>query len=120
MALALSETPAMFYPFSSYQMANRAATGMADVDRMQPKGPGCAAGIDLFGSLQLYFGSQYINDFNLFGPYLPGHGPRRMRVSVMSSDIDHLYIRVYANQGDGCPLNTHVTLRESFGGSVIR
>jgi len=22
-----------------------------------------------------YFGSQYITIFNLFGPYLPGHGP---------------------------------------------
>jgi len=50
----------MFYPFSSYQQRAQLA---ADVDRMRP-GQGVRLD-DLFGSLQLYFGSQYINDFNL-------------------------------------------------------
>ncbi|HIL22607.1 MAG TPA: multidrug efflux RND transporter permease subunit, partial [Alcanivorax sp.] len=110
MALALSETPGMFYPFSSYQ-ANVPQLD-ADVDRMQAKAQGVQLD-DLFGSLQLYFGSQYINDFNLFG--------RTYRVMAQAdaefrddpSYIDHLYTR-NANQ-EMVPLNTMVTLRESFG-----
>ena len=100
----------MFYPFSSYQ-ANVPQLD-ADVDRMQAKAQGVQLD-DLFGSLQLYFGSQYINDFNLFG--------RTYRVMAQAdapfrdnpSDIDHLYTRNANNEM--VPLNTMVTLRESFG-----
>src|SRR5690606_8092197 len=68
---------------------------------------------DLFGSLQIYLGSQYINDFNLFG--------RTYRVMAQAgasyrddpSDLDHLDTRTADNQM--VPLNTMVQLRDSVG-----
>ncbi|MFN3579488.1 MAG: efflux RND transporter permease subunit, partial [Pseudomonas sp.] len=110
LALALSETPGMFYPFSSYQ-ANVPQLD-AQVDRMQAKAQGVRLD-DLFGSLQLYFGSQYINDFNLFGRTYRVMAQADAQFRDDPSDIDHLYTRNADNQM--VPLNTMVRLRESFG-----
>src|SRR5690606_11963425 len=82
------------------------------VDRIQAKAQGVRLD-DLFGSLQMYLGSQYINDFNLFG--------RTYRVMAQAdasyrddpSDLDHLYTRNADNQM--VPLTTMVQLRDSFG-----
>ena len=110
LALAISQTPGMFYPFSSYQ-ANVPQLD-AVVDREKAKAQGVQLS-DLYGTLQLYFGSQYINDFNLFG--------RTFRVMAQAdapfrdepSDLSHLYT---ANaDGEMVPLNTMVTLRQSYG-----
>ncbi|MEJ6655377.1 MAG: multidrug efflux RND transporter permease subunit [Pseudomonas sp.] len=110
LAQALSQAPGMFYPFSSYQ-ANVPQLD-ADVDRMQAKAQGVQLD-DLFGSLQLYFGSQYINDFNLFGRTYRVMAQADAQFRDEPSDIDHLYTRNADNQM--VPLNTMVTLRESFG-----
>ena len=110
LALALSQTPGMFYPFSSYQ-ANVPQLD-AVVDREKAKAQGVQLS-DLYGTLQLYFGSQYINDFNLFG--------RTFRVMAQAdapfrdepSDLSHLYT---ANaDGEMVPLSTMVTMRQSYG-----
>lgn len=110
LAQTLSQAPGMFYPFSSYQ-ANVPQLD-ADVDRMQAKAQGVRLD-DLFGSLQMYFGSQYINDFNLFGRTYRVIAQADAQFRDNPSDIDHLYTR-NANH-DMVPLNTMVTLRESFG-----
>ncbi|WP_308368521.1 MULTISPECIES: multidrug efflux RND transporter permease subunit [unclassified Microbulbifer] len=110
LAGALSQSPGLSYPFSSYQ-ANVPQLD-AEVDRLQAKAQGVRLD-DLFGTLQLYFGSLYINDFNLFG--------RTYRVMAQAdapfrdevSDIDHLYTR--NDRGEMVPINTMVTLRQSFG-----
>ncbi len=110
LALALSQTPGLFYPFSSYQ-ANVPQLD-AVVDREKAKAQGVRLR-DLYGTLQLYFGSQYINDLNLFG--------RTFRVMAQAdapfrdepSDLSHLYT---ANaDGEMVPLSTMVTLRQSYG-----
>ncbi|MBB3063171.1 multidrug efflux RND transporter permease subunit [Microbulbifer rhizosphaerae] len=110
LAGALSQSPGLSYPFSSYQ-ANVPQLD-AEVNRLQAKAQGVRLD-DLFGTLQLYFGSLYINDFNLFG--------RTYRVMAQAdapfrdevSDIDHLYTR--NDRGEMVPINTMVTLRQSFG-----
>ncbi len=110
LALSISQTPGLFYPFSSYQ-ANVPQLD-AEVDREKAKAQGVRLS-DLYSTLQLYFGSQYINDFNLFG--------RTFRVMAQAdapfrndpSDLSHLYT---ANaDGDMVPLDSMVTLRQSYG-----
>ena len=110
LAMALSETPGMFYPLSSYQ-ANVPQLD-ADVDRMQAKAQGVQVD-ELFGSLQMYFGSQYINDFNLFGRTYRVMAQADAQFRDNPSDLDHLYTRNADNEM--VPLSTMVTLRESFG-----
>ncbi|WP_153787948.1 efflux RND transporter permease subunit [Pseudomonas sp. EMN2] len=110
LARALSETPGMVYPFSSYQ-ANVPQLD-ADVDRMQAKAQGVRLN-DLFAGLQLYFGSQYINDFNLFGRTYRVMAQADAQFRDNPSDLDHLYTRNANNEM--VPLSTMVTLRETFG-----
>ncbi|RLT99275.1 efflux RND transporter permease subunit [Ketobacter sp.] len=110
LAGALSQTPGLSFPISSYQ-ANVPQLD-AVVDRFQAKAQGVQLD-DLFGTLQLYFGSLYINDFNIFG--------RTYRVMAQADapfrdeerDLNHLYTR--NAQGDMVPINTMVTLEQSFG-----
>ena len=110
LAGALSQTAGMSWPFSSYQ-ANVPQLD-SEVDRTKARAQGVPLS-DLFGTLQLYFGSQYINDFNLFG--------RTFRVVAQAdapfrddpSDLDHLYTTNAA--GDMVPLSSMVTLRHSYG-----
>ncbi|WP_193165044.1 efflux RND transporter permease subunit [Microbulbifer hainanensis] len=110
LAGALSQTPGLSYPFSSYQ-ANVPQLD-ADVDRLQAKAQGVSLD-DLFGTLQLYFGSMYINDFNLFGRtyqvVAQADAPYRDEVR----DIDLLYTR--NDRGEMVPINTMVKLTRSFG-----
>ncbi|WP_346839008.1 multidrug efflux RND transporter permease subunit [Microbulbifer sp. SAOS-129_SWC] len=110
LAGALSQTPGLSFPFSSYQ-ANVPQLD-AEVDREQAKAQGVALD-DLFGTLQLYFGSLYLNDFNMLG--------RTYRVVAQADapfrdevrDIDLLYTR--NNRGEMVPINTMVKLHKSFG-----
>ncbi|MFA0811267.1 efflux RND transporter permease subunit [Microbulbifer epialgicus] len=110
LAGALSQASGLSYPFSSYQ-ANVPQMD-ADVDRLQAKAQGVRMD-DLFGTLQLYFGSMYINDFNLFGRtyqvVAQADAPFRDEVQ----DLDNLYTRNM--NGEMVPISTMVTLRQSYG-----
>lgn len=68
---------------------------------------------ELFSTLQLYFGSQYINDFNLFGRTFRVMAQADAQFRDEPSDLNHLYTANSA--GDMVPLSTMVTLRESYG-----
>lgn len=110
LAAALSQTPGMFYPFSSYQ-ANVPQLD-ADVDRAKAKAQGVRLD-DLFGTLQLYFGSQYINDFNAFGRTFQVKAQADATFRDDPGDLAHLYTE--NRDGEMVPLSSMVTLRESYG-----
>jgi multidrug efflux pump len=110
LAGTLSQTPGLSYPFSSYQ-ANVPQLD-AEVDRLQAKAQGVRLD-DLFGTLQLYFGSLYINDFNIFGRTYQVMAQADASFRDEISDIDHLYTR--NARGEMVPINTMVNLRQSFG-----
>jgi multidrug efflux pump len=61
---AVMQTPGMGFPISGYQ-ANVPQLD-AEVDRVKTKTQGIAL-TELFNTLQVYLGSAYVNDFNLFG-----------------------------------------------------
>ncbi|MGC1507366.1 multidrug efflux RND transporter permease subunit [Ketobacter sp. MCCC 1A13808] len=110
LAGTLSQEPGLNFPISSYQ-ANVPQLD-AVVDRLQAKALGVRLD-DVFSTLQLYFGSLYVNDFNLFG--------RTYRVMAQAdapfrdeeSDLRNLYTRNV--EGDMVPLSTVVELKQSFG-----
>ena len=110
MAMALSQTPGLGFPITSYQ-ANVPQLD-AEVDRLQAKAQGVRLD-ELFGTLQLYFGAQYINDFNLFGRTYQVRAQADAPFRDEPSDIDSLYVRNAA--GEMVPLNTMVSLKPSFG-----
>src|SRR5437763_5877734 len=68
---------------------------------------------DVSAALQIYLGSAYVNDFNLFG--------RTFRVTAQAGDEyrndpnDVLRIRVRNSSGDTVPLGSFTTIRNTSG-----
>src|SRR5262249_42189580 len=68
---------------------------------------------DVFGALQTYLGSTYVNDFNLLG--------RTFRVTAQADSTyrvdpkDVLKIRVRNSSGDTVPLGSFATVRDEAG-----
>ncbi len=84
----------------------------ATVDRTKVKELGLSL-TDVFNTLQVYLGSAYVNDFNLFGRtyavYAQADAPFRATVQ----DIEGLKVR--NSHGDMVPLGSVVSVTPSFG-----
>jgi multidrug efflux pump len=107
---ALMKEPGMGFPFSGYQ--SNVPQLDVDVDRLKAKTQGVALS-DLFETLQVYLGSTYVNDFNLFGRtwrvYAQAEGDYRKKVE----DITNLKTR--NAQGEMVPVGSMVNIKQSFG-----
>jgi len=84
----------------------------ASVNRIKAKEMGLAL-TDVFDTLQVYLGSAYVNDFNLFGRtyavYAQADAPFRATVH----DIESLKVR--NSRGEMVPLGSVVDIKPSFG-----
>ncbi|MCG2581569.1 MAG: multidrug efflux RND transporter permease subunit [Marinobacter sp.] len=107
---AISQTPGMGYPISSYQ-ANVPQLD-AEVDRLKAKAQGVPL-TELFDTLQTYLGSTYVNDFNRFGRtwQVIAQADAPYRDSV--EDIARL--RTRNDLGEMVPIGSMVEIRQSFG-----
>src|SRR5258706_12286388 len=107
---ALMKEPGMGFPFSGYQ-SNVPQLDVA-VDRLKAKTQGVALS-DLFETLQVYLGSTYVNDFNLFGRtwrvYAQADGDFRKRVE----DIANLKTR--NDKGEMVPIGSMVKISQTYG-----
>lgn len=84
----------------------------AEVDREKAKSLGISLG-DVFGTLQAFLGSAYVNDFNKFGRTWQVKVQADHRFRVEPGDIRRLDTRDQA--GNMVPLGTLVDVRRSFG-----
>ncbi|RFB79762.1 efflux RND transporter permease subunit [Methylovirgula sp. 4M-Z18] len=104
------KTPSMGFPFVGYQ--SNVPQLNVDVDRVKAKTQGVAL-TDLFETLQVYLGSSYVNDFNLFGRtwrvYAQADGDYRKRVE----DIANLKTR--NDRGDMVPIGSMVKINQTYG-----
>jgi multidrug efflux pump len=107
---AVMQTPGMGFPISGYQ-ANVPQLD-AEVDRVKTKAQGIAL-TELFSTLQVYLGSAYVNDFNLFGRtwrvYAQADGDFRGKVE----DIANLKTR--NDRGEMVPIGSMVKLSQTYG-----
>ncbi len=107
---AVSQTPGMGFPISSYQ-ANVPQLD-AEVDRIKAKAQGVPL-TELFSTLQTYLGSAYVNDFNKFGRtwqvIAQADGPFRDDVE----DIARLRTRNI--RGEMVPVGSMVTVKQTYG-----
>ena len=72
----------------------------------------------VFGTMQAYLGSAYVNDFNEFGRTWQVRVQAAQQFRVKPSDIAKLDVRNRA--GDMVPIGTFVDIREAFGPQVIQ
>ncbi len=107
---AISQTPGMGYPISSYQ--SNVPQLDAEVDRLKAKAQGVPL-TELFDTLQTYLGSTYVNDFNRFGRtwQVIAQADAPYRDSV--EDIARL--RTRNDQGEMVPIGSMVDIRQTFG-----
>jgi len=104
------QTPGMGFPFSGYQ-SNVPQLDL-EVDRVKAKTQGVPL-TDLFDTLQVYLGSSYVNDFNLFGRtwrvYAQADGDFRKRVE----DISNLKTR--NERGEMVPIGSVMRIGQTYG-----
>ena len=107
---AVSQTPGMGFPISSYQ-ANVPQLD-AEVDRDKAKAQGVPL-TELFDTLQTYLGSAYVNDFNLFGRtwQVIAQADGSFRDGV--EDIGNL--RTRNARGEMVPIGSMVTVKQTYG-----
>ncbi len=104
------ETPGLSQVFSLYETATPEL--YLDIDRTKAQMLGVAAP-EVFAALQVYIGSLYVNDFNLFG--------RTFRVTAQADSPyriepkDVLNIRVRNSSGGSVPLGSFTTVRDTAG-----
>ncbi len=102
-----NQTPGLMQVFSLFE--NATPQLYLDIDRVKAQMLGINMA-DVFGALQTYLGSSYVNDFNLLG--------RTFRVTAQAdSDFrsnakDVLQIRVRNSAGGAVPLGTFTTVRD--------
>jgi hydrophobe/amphiphile efflux-1 (HAE1) family protein len=104
------EVPELAGLFTSYQV--NVPQIDAQIDREKAKSQGVALQ-DLFDTMQIYLGSLYVNDFNLFGRTYQVNAQAEPRFRLHAEDIARLKTR-NAN-GDMIPIGSFVTVRPSSG-----
>ena len=110
MVTKASQTPGLTQVFTLFE--NSTPQIYLDIDRTKAQMLGVNVA-DVFGALQVYIGSAYVNDFNLLG--------RTFRVTAQADALyrrepsDILKIRVRNGSGETVPLGSFTTVRNVAG-----
>jgi hydrophobe/amphiphile efflux-1 (HAE1) family protein len=110
MMIRASQTPGVAQVFTLFETSTPQV--YLDIDRTKAQLLGINVQ-DVFNALQIYLGSAYVNDFNLFG--------RTFRVTAQAREEDRantedvLKIRVRNSNGDTVPLGSFTTVRDISG-----
>jgi hydrophobe/amphiphile efflux-1 (HAE1) family protein len=110
MVTKASQTPGLTQVFTLFE--NSTPQIYLDIDRTKAQMLGVNVA-DVFGALQVYIGSAYVNDFNLLG--------RTFRVTAQADapyrrdPSDILKIRVRNGSGETVPLGSFTTVRDIAG-----
>jgi len=104
------QTPSLAGEFSSFQV--NVPQIFADVDRDKVKQLDIHLN-DLFQTLQIYLGSQYVNDFNKFGRTYQVIAQADAPFRSSADNITQLKVR--NGHGEMVPLGSVLTARQSYG-----
>ena len=96
--------------YTSYQI--NVPQVFANIDRTRARQLGVSVS-DIFETLQIYLGSQYVNDFNRFGRTYSVRVQADAPYRAHPEDIGNLKVR--SNSGQMVPLSALMTVNPSFG-----
>ncbi|MES2623982.1 MAG: multidrug efflux RND transporter permease subunit [Pseudomonadota bacterium] len=105
-----AQEPSLAGVFSSYQI--NAPQLFADLDRDRAVQLGLSIP-EIFSTMQVYLGSSYINDFNMFGRTYQVIAQADSQYRDTPDDIEQLQIR--NAEGSMVPLGSVMDVRESYG-----
>lgn len=107
-------TPELGPAFSAYQID--VPQVQVDLDRLRAKQLGVSV-TDVFSTMQVFLGSQYVNDFNRFGRVFQVRVQADAKFRARPSDIGLLKTRNAA--GDMIPLGSLVKVSETYGPETV-
>jgi len=109
-----AQTPELGPAFSSYQI--NVPQLNVDLDRVKAKQLGVPV-TDVFDTMQIYLGSQYVNDFNRFGRVYQVRVQADSPFRAHAEDISLLKTR--NSNGDMVPLSSLVKVTPTFGPEMV-
>lgn len=104
------QTPELAGVFSSYNV--NVPQLFVDLDRTKVQQMGASVS-DVYGSMQAYLGSMYVNDFNQFGRTYQVIAQADKEFRANPEDITRLKVR--NNEGQMIPLGSVLQVKETFG-----
>jgi multidrug efflux pump len=105
-----AQAPELAGLFSSYQV--NVPQLFADIDRTKARQLGVPIA-EVFNTLQIYFGSLYVNDFNKFGRTYSVRVQADSAYRAHAEDVGFLKVR--SNSGEMVPLSALMTVKPSAG-----
>jgi hydrophobe/amphiphile efflux-1 (HAE1) family protein len=105
-----AQTPGLVQVFSLFE--NSTPQLYLDIDRQKAQLLGINVS-DVFSALQIYLGSSYVNDFNLFGRTFRVTAQAIAEARMTTKDV--LAIRVRNSNGDAVPLGSFTTVQDTSG-----
>ncbi len=106
----LMQTPGFAFAFSSFQVNVPQLDAVVDRTKIKDQGLTLSS---VYETLQVYLGSQYVNDFNKFGRTYQVIAQADAPYRDQPEDIAQLRVRNAA--GQMVPITTVVSLKQSFG-----
>jgi hydrophobe/amphiphile efflux-1 (HAE1) family protein len=110
MMVKASQTPGLSQVFSLFEVSTPQL--YLDIDRTKAQLLGINVQ-DVFSALQIFLGSSYVNDFNLFGKTFRVTAQALASARMDTSDV--LKIRVRNSRGETVPLASFTTVRDISG-----
>ncbi|WP_020180491.1 efflux RND transporter permease subunit [Methylopila sp. M107] len=105
-----NQAPELAGLFSSYQV--NVPQLFADIDRVKARQLGVPVA-DVFNTLQIYFGSLYVNDFNKFGRTYSVRVQADSQFRARPEDVGFLKVR--SQSGEMIPLSALMTVKSASG-----
>jgi len=111
---ALMQRKEIAYAFTTFASGN--PQYMMDVDNNKAKQMGVSVA-DLMQTMQIYYGSSFVSDFNRFGKYY--RVMAQADISYRNNEASLTGIYVKNNQNQMIPVNQLITLRKVYGPETV-
>ncbi|HEV2479398.1 MAG TPA: efflux RND transporter permease subunit, partial [Puia sp.] len=111
---ALMQRPEIAYAFTTFASGN--PQYMMDVNDDKAKQMGVSIS-DLMQTMQIYYGSAFVDDFNRFGKYYRVMAQADIPYRNNEQSLTDIYVK--NNQGQMIPVNQLITLRRVYGPETV-
>jgi hydrophobe/amphiphile efflux-1 (HAE1) family protein len=111
---ALMQRPEIAYAFTTFAAGN--PQYMIEVDNIKAKQLGVSI-TELMQTMQIYYGSSYVSDFNRFGKYYRVMAQADIPYRADAGSLDGIYVK--NNLGGMVPAKTLVTLKRVYGPETV-
>ncbi len=110
----LMKRPEIAFAFTTYAAGNPQYTIEVDADKANQLGVSVT---DLMQTMQIYYGSSFVSDFNRFGKYYRVMAQADVPYRTDANSLEGIYVK--NNQSEMVPVKTLVTLKRSFGPETV-